>query len=46
MNKKDKKIDLEEFQNLISKLSEEDKFKIFYMAKGMELINSSKPVQL
>lgn len=39
---KEKKIDAEEFAKILSNLSEEDKEKIFYMVKGIELVSDSK----
>lgn len=39
-----KKVDAEEFIEALSRLPEEEKYKIFYMVKGIELINKNQPV--
>ena len=36
---KKKKVDAKELMAVLEKLPEEEKFKIFYMVKGIELIN-------
>lgn len=37
-----KKIDAKELAEALANLPEEEKFKIFYMVKGIELINKNK----
>lgn len=36
-----KKVDTKEFLDALVKLPEEEKYKIFYMVKGMELMNKN-----
>lgn len=43
---KEKKIDTEELVKVLSKLSEEEKTKIFYMIKGIELVSEPKKVMM
>lgn len=40
-----KKVDSKEFMEALERLPEEEKFKIFYMIKGMELINKNNKRQ-
>lgn len=37
-----KKVDAKEFMAVLEKLPEEEKFKLFYMVKGIELVSKNE----